>query len=235
MRRATIAIALALALPSAAHAQYAPFPEDLPPGVTITGAGLARHGAEPLAARRALLDARRRAVAIARAAGVRLGEANSVELSSTFSQFGRPSPRRTSVYTGAIATVTYAIENGGLGGDGSREVSAYGDAWARVKPPNPLGNRSIRLTLRDARAAVTPLAAAAAVRSARRAARITGVALGPIVSIGQPAEPYLYDYSLGSVGPGRFCRISRRGGERRRRCYRPRYYSLRLEASYEVR
>ena len=88
MRRATIAIALALALPSAAQAQYAPFPqEEAAPGVTISGAGLAP-GNEGLAARRAMRDARARASAIARAAGVQLGEATEVELQDAFGQFG---------------------------------------------------------------------------------------------------------------------------------------------------
>jgi hypothetical protein len=236
MRRATIAIAAALALPSAAHAQYAPFPEDPPPGVTITGAGLARAGAKPLAARRAIRDARRRGAAIARAAGVRLGGITSVEAQDSFPQFGRPARPRRRPLVGAVATVTFAIVDGGLGGNGVGEVAAYGDARARIDPPNRRSNRSIRRTLLAGRAAVTPRAAAAAARNARRAARAAGLELGALVSISQPAEPYFYDPALGSFGPGQFCGVVRgRGGERRRRCFRHRWYSLTLEATYEAR
>ena len=229
MRRATIAICLAFALPSAAHAQYAPFPaEEAPPGVTIAGAGLARAGHDGVAAGRAMRDARRRAAAIARAAGVRLGEVTKVEFQDSFSQFGpRPGP-----FTSFIATVTWAIVGGGQAG----AVSAYGDARVPVRPRRPQSNRSIRRTLLSARAAVTPLAAADAVRNARRAARAVGLGLGPIVSISQPADGgYVYDTALGGFGAGRFCKKTRRGGVAKRRCYRPRSYNLRLEASFEAR
>jgi hypothetical protein len=233
MRRAGIAICLALALPSAAHAQYTPSQEDPPPGVTITGAGLARAGHEPLAALRALRDARRRALAIARAAGLRLGGVTKVELQDTFPQFGERSPRAGPL-TGSVATVTYAIVNGATGADGAREVSAYGEAWARARPRDPRGNRSIRRALFGARAAVTPRAARAAVSNARRAASAAGLELGPIVSIAQPAEPYFYDPALGTFGPGRYCAKVRRHGSGKRRCSRASSYNLRLEASFEA-
>ena len=229
MRRATIAIALALALPSAAQAQYAPFPqEEAAPGVTISGAGLARAGNEGLAARRAMRDARARASAIARAAGVQLGEATEVELQDAVGQFGpRPGP-----FTSAVATVTWAI----VGGGQTDAVSAYGDAGVRVRPPKPRSNRSIRRTLLYARAAVTPRAAADAVRTARRAAGASGLDLGPIVSIAQPSDGgYFYDAALGAFGPGIFCKVFRRRGVAKRRCFRPRVYSLRLEATFEAR
>jgi len=231
MRRATIAIAIAvvLALPSAASAQYAPFPEEGEPGVTIAGVGLARTGHEALADRRAMRDARRRAAAIARAAGVSLGEATGVELQDAFSQFGP----RGGPFTASIATVTYAIAGGGQG-EGLK-VSAYGDASVRVRPRHPRSNRSIRRTLLSARAAVIPRAAADGVRTARRAAVAAGLELGPIVSISQPPDGYFYDPALGGFGPGVYCKTFRRRGEARRRCYRNPSYRFALEVTYEAR
>jgi hypothetical protein len=178
-------------------------------------------------------DARGRAAAIARAVGVRLGEVTDVELQDTF-PFAR-SPREEPL-TGSVAKVTYAIVGGATDvDDGAREVSGYGEAWARARARNPRANRSIRRAYLRARAAVTPRAAKAAVGNARHAADAAGLDLGSIVSIAQPDEPYFYDPALGTFGPGRYCGTFRRHGTRTRRCSKPSLYNLRLEVTFEAR
>jgi hypothetical protein len=169
---------------------------------------------------------------IARAAGLRLGGATRVELQDTFQQFGPlPGP-----FTSKVATVTHAIVGGGRAADDAPEVSGAGDAQLRVRHRRPRTNRSIRRRLLSARAAVTPRAAADAVRNARLAAQAAGLELGPIVSISQPSEGYFYDAALGGFAPGVFCRaFKRRDGTFRRRCVLPRYYILRLEATFAAR
>ena len=229
MRRVTVTILVALALPGAAHAQYGTFPEETEPGVTISGVGLARAGHEALADGRAMRDARRRARAIAGAAGVRLGAATGVELQDAFSGFRR----RPGPFTASVATVTYAIAGGGQGE--VLEVSAYGNARVRVVPRHPRRNGSVRQALLSARAAVIPRAAADGVRTARRAAAAAGLDLGPIVSISQPPGGYFYDPAVGGFGPGLYCKTFRRRGETRRRCYRNPFYDFSLEVAYEAR
>lgn len=121
---------------------------------------------------------------------------------------------------------------------------------APVKPRNRRDNRSIGQALSAARLAVTPEAATTARGQVETAARSAGLTLGAIVSISEQRQPYPYDAALGSFGPGRFCGIVRRAvfrrdpdtgrsrvvrRVRRRRCQFPRTFSLRLEATYEVR
>lgn len=217
--------------------------------------------AQPTAVARAVRDARRRAAAIAAAAGVQLGELARVELEDTFQRFGQPAERcrrarrgglprcRVPAFTVSAATVTFGIV-GGADSEGTRTVAAYGVASALVEPENPRGDRSIGRALLAARLTVTPAAARSARRNVETAARSAGLGLGRLVSISEQREPYFYDPALGSFGPGQFCGLVRRAivrrdpitGERRvvrrvrrRRCYFPRTFSLRLEATYEAR
>ncbi len=270
-----------LALPGTALGDGFGFPveEDYGPGITITGAGLARvhapsrpsdrsieraiDAAQPLAANRAVRDARGRAEAIAAAAGVQLGEVAKVELQDAFQQFGQPRGRcgrsrrtkrlrcSTPPFVASAATVTFSIVDGAAGSDDARTVQAYGAASVPVEPQNPRSSGSIRRALFAARLAVIPGATAAARHNVETAAGAAGLTLGPIVSISERQEPYFYDnIVLGSFGPGLFCGIVSRPvfrrdpntGRRRvvrrvrsRRCFFPRTFSLRLEATYEAR
>jgi uncharacterized protein DUF541 len=250
-RAVTVAMLGMLSVPGTALAQTLSAEPDAPPGITITGIGFARlaapGAAQPTAVGRAVRDARRRAAAIAAEARVQPGQVTEVELQDTFQQFGGPRP---ALFAAAAATVTFSIVDGAGGSDEAREVSAYGSASAPVEPRNPRGNRSIRRAVLAARLAVTPRAAAAALRNARIAAGAAGLEPGGIVSISEQREPYFYEVALGSFGPARFCGIIRRSifrrdpdtgrsrlvrRVRRRRCNFPRPYALRLEATYEAR
>jgi hypothetical protein len=79
------------------------------------------------------------------------------------------------------------------------------------------------------------------------AANAAGLALGPLFSIVEPANPYGYQPLLGVFGPGRFCGVIRRaivrrdpdtgiprvvGRRRVRRCFNPRTTQVRLKATY---
>ena len=268
-----------LALPGTALGDgYFPVQEDYGPGITINGAGLARviapnrpsdrsiqrviDAAEPVAANRAVRDARGRAEAIANAAGVKLGEVAKVELQDAFERFGPPRghcrrARRTKRlrctaprFTASAATVTFSIVGGAEGSEDARTVQAYGTDSVAVTPENPRSSGSIRRALFAARLAVVPGATAAARHNVETAAGAAGLTLGPIVSISEQLEPYYGEIALGSFGPGLFCGVVRRPvfrrdpktGRRRvvrrvrtRRCFFPGTLSLRLEATYEAR
>jgi hypothetical protein len=161
-----------LAMPGAAHAQFLPVEEEAPPGITISGTGLARmsgpsrlsddsiqraiDAAQPRAATRAMRDARRRSAAIADAAGVALGQVTKLELQDEFLQFGQSrrhcrAPRRNEpprcrvpAFTAAVATVTSSIVGGPQDSEDRVEVEVDGSASAPVEPDNPRNNRSIR-------------------------------------------------------------------------------------------
>jgi Protein of unknown function (DUF541) len=225
------------------------------PGITITGLGFARsgrgaaHASDRVAVARAVGDARNRAGAIAQALGVQVGEVESVELREP----GQFAGRGTSTIAAAAATVRFAIVGGATDPGGSREVEAYGAAFAPVSPADADRSRSIKRAMLASRREVTPEAAAAARRNAAAAARSAGLALGTIVSVSEAPAPYygygssFYDAALGSFGPGRFCGFYRRPvfrpdpvtGEprvvrrvRRRSCTFQTTYSLHLEIAY---
>jgi hypothetical protein len=233
-----LAALTALLAPAAAHAQFFPVQEEAPPGITITGAGLASvkapgrlsegsidravDAAYSTATRRAARAARRRAAAIAAAAGVTLGQTTKLELQDAFSQFGVARSRcrrprggrrvrcRVPPFAAAAATVTFSIAGGADESEDAPQVEAYGSAFAPVEPSNPRRNQSIRRAVLAARTAVTPAAAAAARRNVATAARSAGLTLGAPVSISEPREPYFYEPALGSFGPGLFCGVVRR-------------------------
>lgn len=218
---------------------------EAPAGMTVTGIGFAPKSAE--AVERAVHDARQRANLIARPLGLDLGAVEGVELPELV-QFGDPSSRPTAV----AASVTFAIVGGAGGEEDGGWVRAHGSASARVVPRNRERSRAIKRAILSARRTVAPQAAAAALRSARRAAAAVDVELGAIVSVrettpGYYFAPTFYDAALGSFGPGRFCGIVRRPVVRpdpetgvprvvrrvpRRRCIAPSTYRVDLEVEY---
>jgi hypothetical protein len=272
-----LAVAAAVAVPSLASGPSFPVQEEPPPGVTVTGGGLARvvepdrpsnesiaravEAAHPVAVTRAVYDAKSRATAIAEAAGVQLGDVQKLEFQEAFGQFGRavrpcrrPHGRlrcRVPPFTAVAATVTYEIVGGADGSEDGREIESYAGVSAAVEPKNERSSRSIRQALLAARQKLTPRAVAAARRSVDVAAQAGDVSLGPVVSIAEQRDPYPpFDATLGSFGPGRFCGFIRRsifrrdpetgnrevvGRVRRRRCYFPRFVTVRVGATYEAR
>jgi hypothetical protein len=216
----------------------APFEQEAPPGVTVTGLGLASvsapsrpnnssiqraiAAAQPVAVAHAVRDARERAAAIATAHQVALGPVDKVELNDSSSPFAptrlpcrrhkRTEPRicRVPRFTSALATVTFSIVGGGTGSEGAREVSAYGSASTAVRPKNRRSSAAIRRAMFASRRHVIPGALAAARRSAASAAHSSGVTLGNLVSIAEQPQVYFpYDLSLGTFGTGQFCGTGR--------------------------
>ena len=240
---AFVAAAALAALPGQAVAQ--PFPgsfgqpqEDYGPGITVSGAGLARVKAparltdesvrqavdavRPRAGQRAVADARRRAEAIAGAVGVSLGATDAVVLGAGFPE--REPCRRSRrthqlrcvvpPFTSAAATVTFEIVGGASSSEGARELSASatGSASSEAKRRT---SPAIRHALLAARREATPEAARAARAKVQLAAQASGLTLGPLFSIVEPEAPYGYAPALGAFGPGRYCRSFRRVTVRR--------------------
>ena len=279
LRTAAVIAAIAglLALPGTAGGKAFPVPpffpeEEYPPGVTITGSGLARvaapgdldersideavEEARPRAVSRAVRDARRSAESIAAALGVTLAEVEAIELGAAFPERdrhcrlprrGRPARCRVPEFTGATATVTFAIQGGGAAAEGGREVTGSGTAAVPVEPRDPDSSPAIRVALARARLAALPEAARKTKRNVETAAGAAGLTLGPIVSIVEEQNPYGYGRTLGAFALGRFCgkvrsvRVRRDPdtGERRvirskprRRCFFPRTLNVRLEATF---
>ena len=255
-RLAALAAALLLIVfPAQALAQFGgPFVPTLPsedygPGVTVSGIGFAPLGerARDRATARAVGDARRRAESIAEALGVSLGGLSAVEVNAPFDP--RPTCRnprspRCAPLDAVTVETTFAITGGPDSSEGSREVTGTGVGSAPVDVARRT-SPAIRGALRAARLDATPGAAEAARANAAAAAGATGVTLGPLFSIVEPANFYGYEPLLGVFGPGRFCGIVRRtifsggsGGERRvrrvrrQRCFKPRSTAVRLEATY---
>jgi hypothetical protein len=256
MARLAVAVAILLAvLPAPAYAQFGgPFfpsvpSEDYGPGITVSGIGFAPLGerARDRATARAVGDARRRAESIATALGVSLGGLSAVEVNAPFDP--RPTCRnpespRCAPLDAVTVETTFAIVGGPASSEDAREVTGTGVGTAPVEAARRT-SPAIRGALRAARLAGTPGAAEAAGANARSAAAATGVTLGPLFSVVEPANVYGYEPLLGVFGPGQFCGLVRRtiveggsGGERRvrrvsrRRCFSPKTTAVRLEATY---
>jgi hypothetical protein len=225
-------VLVALALPASAHAQGVPFgpfvpQEDHPPGVTVTGGGLARVAApkrlsddsieqaldtaRPVAVGRAVRDARRRAASVARSGGIAIGAVREAELRPLFFERGhhcraaRPTRCKVPAF---VATVTFEIVGGAEPDEDARTLDAYGSVFVPVEPAAPLEERSIRAALLSARDTATPAAAARARSQVDAAAGAAGASVGTVVSIAEQAT-YYQDASLGTVGPRSYCRLIR--------------------------
>jgi hypothetical protein len=225
------------------------------PGISITGIGFARRkgaAAPPagsVAVSRAVRNARIRARAVAAAIGVEIGQAEEIEIREP----GQFADRRPSAIVAAVATVRFAIVGAATELAASREVRAYGSAFAPVRPRSSRRSRPIKLAMLAARRRVTPEAATAARANAAAAARSAGLALGGLFSVSEVTAPFygygssFYDPALGQFGPGQFCgtfsrpvfrqdprtglpRVVRR--VRSRRCAHQTTYTLQLEIAY---
>ena len=257
MRRLVVAVALlaGAAFPGGASAQFGgpffpPSQEDYGPGITVSGVGFAPVGSRDRTAARAMGDARRRAEAIASALGVSVGEVRYAELTAPFDPRpsacgGRPT-RRCSPLDAVNIEATFAIVGGPTDSEGAREIEGTGIANA---PSEPAQRKSpaIRRSLRAARLEATPAAAEAARANAQSAATASGMGLGQLFSVVEPANIYGYQPLLGAFGAGRFCGVIRRAIFRpdpethqirrvrtvtRRRCYSPRSVPVSLELTY---
>jgi hypothetical protein len=228
-------VLVALSLPASARAQGVPFvpfvpQEDYPPGITVTGGGLARvaapkrlsddsiqlalDAARPVAVGRGVRDARRRAASIARSGGLAIGAARKVELRQLFFERGRfcrsarPVRCKVPAFVAASATVTFEIVGGAEAEEDARTLEAYGSVFVPVEPSEPSDEPSIRKALLSARDTATPAAAARARSQIDAAASAAGASVGTVVSIAEQAS-YYPDASLGTVGPRRYCRLVR--------------------------
>jgi hypothetical protein len=250
---AAVATLVFVAFPAQAIAQFAgpipPSQEEYGPGITVSGAGFAPLGARDRTTARAMGDARRRAEAIAAALGVSLGEMRAAEVSAPFEplpECGDRRTRRCAPLDAVTIEATFAIAGGPTSDEDARELTGVGVGQEPVEPARDT-SPSIRRALRAGRLAATPTAAEAARANAQAAATASGLPLGPLFSVVEPANFYGYDPLLGVFGPGRFCGIVRRAiirrdpetGERRivrrirkRRCFRPREATVRLEVTY---
>jgi hypothetical protein len=256
MRRlALAAVVIAALFPSQASAQFfGPIPfqapnEDYGPGITVSGAGFSPLGMRDRATARAVGDARRRAESIAAALGVSLGELRTAEVSAPFDprpRCRRPDSRRCSPLDAVLAETTFSIVGGPTSDEDARELTGIGIGQAPVEATRS-NSPSIRRALRAARLAATPRAAELAAANARAAATATGVPVGPLFSVVEANSFYGYDPVLGTFGAGRFCGIVRRSIFRRdpdtgrlqrvrriarRRCFKPRDATVRLEVTY---
>ena len=258
MRRLTLAVAILVCVvfPGHAYAQFSgpiffpPSPqEDYGPGVTVSGIGFAPLGARDRTTGRAMGDARRRAEAIASTLGVSLGDVRHVEVSTPFEprpDCGERRTRRCARLDAVTVEATFAIVGGPGDSEGARELEGSGVGTAASEPARKT-SPAIRHALRVARLAATPTAAQAARANAQAAATASGVPLGQLSSVVEPANFYGYEPLLGAFGPGQFCGTFRRfivvrdpeTGERRavrrkrvRRCYSPRSTAVRLQVTY---
>ena len=256
MKRLALAVAvlLGVAFPGQAYAQFGgpffpPSQEDYGPGITVAGIGFAPLGARDRTTARAMGDARRRAEAIAATLGVSLGELREAEVSTPFEprpECGDRHTRRCAPLDAVTIETTFAIVGGPTDSEGAREIKGTGVGTARSEAARKT-SPAIRHSLRAARLAATPRAADAARANAQSAATASGVPLGQLFSIVEPANIYGYEPLLGAFGPGQFCGFVRRfvirrdpeTGERRpvrrkrvRRCFTPPSASVRLEATY---
>jgi hypothetical protein len=243
VRSGFLAALVLAAVPGQALAQggyYGPFgppQEDYGPGVTVSGAGLARvkapsqlnedsirqavNAARVKAISRAVADARGRAEAVATATGITLGSADAVELNPGFPerQPCRRSRRTKELrcvvpsFTSSSATVTFEIAGGASSDEGARELSASATGFAPVDAKRRT-SPAIRHALFAARLAATPDAAKAARANVEVAAQGSGLALGQPFSIVEQASPY-GNILVGAFAPGIFCGTVTRGIIRR--------------------
>ena len=238
-RLTVTAVLLVLAAPGAAHAQgpFGRFPqEEYPPGITVSGSGLARvippaklredtieqalERANPAAVARAVRDARRRAEAIAAGMGLGVGAVRQLEVNQLFFDRGRhcrrtsrPARPRCTVPAFAAASVTATFEIPGSVEPDEEEstLEASASALRLVEPTPPGSERAIRAALLAARDAATPAAAVKARAHISAAAAAASVLVAALVSIvEQGGFPYYGDASLGTRGARRYCRIVRR-------------------------
>jgi Protein of unknown function (DUF541) len=257
MRRLVVAVALlaGAAFPGQASAQFGgpffpPSQEDYGPGITVSGVGFAPVGARDRTAARAMGDARRRAEAIASALGVSIGEVRAAELTAPFDPRpagcgGRPN-RRCSPLDAVNVEATFAIVGGPTDSEGAREIEGTGIANGPSEPSRR-NSPAIRRSLRAARLEASPAAAEAGLANAQSAAKASGMGLGQLFSVVEPANFYGYQPLLGVFGAGRFCGFVRRGVFRpdpethqirrvrtitKRRCYSPREVPVSLELTY---
>lgn len=195
-------------------------------------------------------DARRRAESIASALGVSIGEVRAAELTAPFDPRpdacgGRPT-RRCSPLDAVNIEATFAIVGGPTDSEGAHEIEGTGIAGAPSEPARRT-SPAIRRSLRAARLEATPEAAEAGRANAQAAATASGMGLGQLFSVVEPANFYGYQPLLGAFGAGRFCGLVRRGIYRRdpetnrirrvrtvitRRCYSPRNVGVSLELTY---
>jgi hypothetical protein len=252
-----VAVLVCVAFPGSAYAQFGgpiffpPIPqqEDYGPGVTVSGIGFAPLGARDRTTARAMGDARRRAAAIASALGISLGDVRHAEVSTPFEprpDCGERRSRRCARLDAVTIEATFAIVGGPSDSEGARELEGTGVGSAPTEVARKT-SPGIRHALRVARLAATPTAAEAARANAQAAATASGVPLGQLFSVVEPANIYGYEPLLGAFGPGQFCGTFRRfsvvrdpeTGERRavrrkrvRRCYSPKSTAVRLQATY---
>jgi hypothetical protein len=258
MKRVSLAVAIlvCVAFPGIAYAQFGgpiffpPSPqEDYGAGVTVSGVGFAPLGVRDRTTARAMGDARRRAEAIASALGVSLGDVRHAEVSTPFEprpDCGERRTRRCARLDAVTVEATFAIVGGPTDSEGARELEGTGIGTAPSEPARKT-SPAIRHALRAARLAATPTAAEAARANAQAAATASGVPLGQLFSVVEPASIYGYEPLLGAFGPGQFCGTFRRfvvvrdpeTGLRRpvrrkrvRRCFSPKSTAVRLQASY---
>jgi hypothetical protein len=256
MRRLAVAVAVlaGVVCPAEASAQFAgpffpPSQEEYGPGITVSGVGFAPLGARDRTTARAMGDSRRRAEAIAAALGVSLGEVRAVEVSTPYDprpECGDRRTRRCAPLDAVTLEATFAIAGGPTDSDGARELEGTGVGTAPSEPARRT-SPAIRRSLRAARLAATPGAAAAARANAQSAAKASGVPVGQLFSVVEPANFYGYEPLLGAFGPGQFCGFVRRfvvrrdpetglrrpvRRERVRRCFSPRRATVRLEVTY---
>src|SRR5829696_980573 len=233
-RGAFVTALVLAAVPGQALAQggyYGPFgpqQEEYGPGVTVSGAGLARveapsrvtedsvreavDAARRNAISRAVADARRRSERIASAVGIALGAANAVELNPGFRE--REPCRRSRrthklrcvvpAFTSASATLTFEIAGGAASEEGARELSALATSSTLVGAKRQT-SPAIRQALFAARDVATPDAAKDARANVELAAQGSGLALGQPFSIVEQGSPYGYNPLLGAFAPGIFC------------------------------
>jgi len=255
MRRLALgAVVVAALFPGEAFAQFPtpffpPSQEEYGAGITVSGAGFSPLGLRDRATARAVGDARRRAEAIAEALDVSLGELRTVEVNAPFDP--RPTCRSTrsprcSPRAAVAAETTFAIAGGPTSDEDARELTGIGIGQAEVEAARR-NSPSIRRALRAGRLAATPRAAQLAAANARAGATAAGVPVGPLFSVVENQGFYGYDPLLGTFGAGRFCGIVRRSIFRRdpetgrfgrvrriakRRCFKPRNATVRLEVTY---
>lgn len=117
-------------------------------------------------------------------------------------------------------------------------ISVVGSARVKPTPVDRTSNASIRKAVADARAAATPRALADGRGRAANLARISGLPLGPLISIAEtPPSPFGFPGQFGedgTFGPGRYCGLVRTfkvkvdAQGRRRRVAGPRHRTCRV-------
>ena len=257
-------LALAALLFPAAGAQAAPASgtEEAPPGITVTGIGVAPTKAA--AADRAVRDARQRAAGIAADLHVELGKLEGVYLPelTQFPSSGQgcagPKSKPASCRRAVGAVVTFGIVGGETAAETGREIGSSGTAEVPIEPRDDTSDRSIKQAIVKARGAALREAVATALRNAKVAADAADLQLGPLVSVAETPPPsyfpeplypqFLREPALGTLAPGVFCGVARRPVFRRdpktgkpeivrvrhRRCIVPGTYETRLEIAYSA-